>query len=55
MYLSAITHYAIFSENHFVVDDIFFYKKKLSTAQRAVGWVTINKIVCDNRFLKLWV
>ena len=50
------TRYAIFPENYFVVVDIFsLKKKKLSTAQRAVGWVIINEIVCDSRVLCLWV
>ena len=41
------THYATFPATYLVVDDIFLYgKKKLSTAQRAVGWVLINEIVC---------
>ena len=40
------TNYAIFPENYLIVDDIFLSKKNLSTAQRAVGWVLINKIVC---------
>ena len=43
------THYAIFPENYLVVDDIFlFKKKKLSTAQSALGRVLINEIVCEN-------
>ena len=38
------THYASFSENYFVVDDIFLFKKVI-TAQRTEGWAIINEIV----------
>ena len=37
------THCAIFSEKYFVVSNNFYLKKKLSTAQRLLGWVVINQ------------
>ena len=37
------THYAIFPENYFVVDDVFLFKKRLSIAQRAVGYSLLTK------------
>ena len=45
-------HYPIFQK---IISSLPIYLKKLSTAQEAVGWVIINKMVCGSRVLWLWV